>query len=100
MFGGTEITGDKGVYTLMPNEEGKLGPKARKKKNDQNEVWSMVKVRRNMNDFDWRLYKTTMLSALQGDEQAAQTKEMNKKFDTADAEYTTFRNEVRTGWPR
>ena len=96
MFGGTEITGDKGVYTLMPNEEGKLGPKARKKKNDQNEVWSMVKIRRNMNDFDWRLYKTTMLSALQGDDQAAQTKEMNKKFDTADAEYTTFRNEVRT----
>lgn len=100
MFGGKEVSGAKGVYTLEPNEEsvtgdvtpgGGLSASGRQKKDDQNEIWSMVKTRRNMSEGDWNSFTTTMLAGI-GD--AAQKKDMLKKFAVADGEYRTFRNDV------
>jgi hypothetical protein len=49
MFGGDEILSqNSGEYLVKPKEEKNLSEKGKKIKNDQNEVWSMVKIRRNM----------------------------------------------------
>ncbi len=100
MFGGKEVSGAKGVYTLQPNEEsvtgdvtpgGGLSPEGRQKKDDQNEIWSMVKTRRNMTEGEWTLFGNTMLAGI---EEPGQRKDMLKKFALADSEYRTFRNDV------
>ncbi|MDG0977008.1 DUF4157 domain-containing protein [Ilumatobacter sp.] len=97
MFGGTQVKGTKeGEYRIKPTEEGveeggQLSDEGQKKKDDQNEIWSMVKIRRNMNSLDWEDYKQILLNGL---DSASQDKEMRKKFAVADSEYKAFRNDV------
>ena len=63
MFGGTEISGarasthstQRGIGHRRVAPGGGLSESGRQKKNDQNEIWSMVKTRRNMSEVDWRL---------------------------------------------
>jgi hypothetical protein len=95
MFGGPQVPGTKqGEYRIKPTEEGgELSDEGQKKKDDQNEIWSMVKIRRNMNSPDWKDYKQILLDGLDSD---SQDTEMRKKFAVADAEYKSFSNDVAT----
>ena len=93
MFGGPQVAGTKaGEYRIKPTEEGgQLSDEGQKRKDDQNEIWSMVKIRRNMNSLDWEDYKQILLNGLDTDSQGT---EMRKKFAVADSEYKAFRNDV------
>jgi hypothetical protein len=98
MFGGQEVQGAAGIFTVKPTSESEaltgqaLSQKNQKKKDDQNEVWSMVKIRRNMTAVDWNIYKASVLGGMSD---AAQISEMRRKFDRVDAEYQTFHNTVQ-----
>ncbi|MGK0274826.1 MAG: hypothetical protein ACI9N0_001207 [Ilumatobacter sp.] len=100
MFGGTQMAATAGEYRIKPREEGVLSDGGQKKKDDQNEIWSMVKIRRNMNRLDWEHYKQILLKGLDSDSgelgPVSQVDEMCKKFAVADAEYKSFRNDVKT----
>lgn len=88
MFLGNKISSDKeGEYLVKPNEEFDLSPEAKVKKNDQNEVWSMVKIRRNMDPSDWVAYKNSVLLDLPESESI----NMQRKFMDAELEYNTFK---------
>jgi len=98
MFGGKEVRGEAGVFTVKPTSESEvltgqsLSKQNQKKKDDQNEVWSMVKIRRNMTAVDWNIY---IASVLGGISDVAQINEMKRKFALVDAEYKTFHNTVQ-----
>lgn len=92
MFGGKEIESTKvGEKLVKPKEEFEgeinLSEKGKNKKNDQNEVWSMVKIRRNMEPSDWVAYKNAALLDLPEAERIT----MQRKFMDVDLEYNTFR---------
>ncbi|MEY3321574.1 MAG: hypothetical protein RLZZ417_1157 [Bacteroidota bacterium] len=88
MFGGDEILSqNSGEYLVKPKEEKNLSEKGKKIKNDQNEVWSMVKIRRNMQPSDWVDYKNALLSDLPEKENV----EMQRKFMDVELEYNTFK---------
>jgi hypothetical protein len=88
MFGGDEILSqNSGEYLVKPKEEKNLSEKGKKIKNDQNEVWSMVKIRRNMQPSDWVAYKNALLSDLPEKENV----EMQRKFMDVELEYNTFK---------
>ena len=88
MFLGNQISSDKeGEYLVKPNEEFDLSPEAKVKKNNQNEVWSMVKIRRNMDPSDWVAYKNSVLLDLPESESI----NMQRKFMDAELEYNTFK---------
>ncbi|MFM2374994.1 MAG: hypothetical protein RLZZ165_90 [Bacteroidota bacterium] len=93
MFGGDGKLNDENVYTVTPKEEEQLSDEGKKKKDDQNEVWSMVKIRRNMTPLEWASYTADILKGLEG----GQAREMQKKFDLANHEYTIFRQTVDAG---
>jgi hypothetical protein len=110
MFKPTEIIEDK-VVKKTPTSEAKtstgreLSAANQKKKDDKNEVWAMVKIRRNMEGDDWETYKTQLLSSItspapeslspqQLQEESAQRAELISKFADVDTEYTTFHNTV------
>lgn len=54
------------------------------------EVWSLVKVRRNLSDEEWQTYTGTITRSLQGPELVA----MQGKLDEADREYRKFEANV------
>jgi len=88
MFGGNEIASSvEGEYLVKPKEEKNLSEKGAKIKNDQNEVWSMVKIRRNMEPSDWVAYKNALLSDLPQKESL----EMERKFMDVELEYNAFK---------
>lgn len=66
MFGGDQVDSEvEGEYRVKPKEEKNLSEKGAKLKNDQNEVWSMVKIRRNMEPSDWVTYKNALYQICQ-----------------------------------
>jgi hypothetical protein len=88
MFLGDQIKStNEGEYLVKPKEEFDLSPEAKVKKNDQNEVWSMVKIRRNMDPSDWVAYKNSVLLDLPESESV----NMQRKFMDAELEYNTFK---------
>ena len=88
MFGGDQVDSEvEGEYRVKPKEEKNLSEKGAKIKNDQNEVWSMVKIRRNMEPSDWVTYKNALLSDLPEKENV----EMQRKFMDVELEYNTFK---------
>jgi hypothetical protein len=99
MFGTTEVAGDKkkGEVAYNITSEAKkltgkeLSKDGQKKKDEQNEVWSLVKIRRNMNNRQWLEYKFLTISAIKAIEEKEQTE---KAFVTANQEFHTFEKEV------
>lgn len=93
MFGGTEIEGEAGVATYKPNAEAE--PKselAKQDRDDANEIWSMVKIRRNMTPQEWETYKTESLAAITASpDQVAST---TKLYGKVEQEYATFKAAV------
>ncbi len=74
MFGGDQVAGKKGVATYSPREEEKLTPEGKVSKDDQNEIWSMVKIRRNMvDDVEWAEYKSSILNNITDDKELQDT---------------------------
>lgn len=61
------------------------------KRTKKMEVWSLVKVRRNMSPEEWTAYTTQTLAALT--EEPART-DMEAKLTQADAEYASFASKV------
>ena len=99
MFGSTEISeaGSRDIVKSANSEaisstEKDLSPENQKKKDDRNEVWSMVKIRRNMTLKDWEFYKNAQLNLLDDNQQEKAS--MDKKFADVDSEYTTFHRTV------
>jgi len=99
MFRPTELS-DEGAKNIvmaptseaMDTTDSELTPENQKRKDGRNEVWSMVKIRRNMTQDDWDTYKEHVLLGIQNNE--AEKKETLIKFSEVDAEYTTFYNTV------
>jgi hypothetical protein len=96
MFGGDETT-EGSELRIKPTEEGELGPANQKKKDDQNEIWSMVKIRRNMTPAEWVAYKTMVIDDLTDDDSGMDDArdEMNRRFETVEANYESYENNVR-----
>jgi hypothetical protein len=76
----------------MDTTEVELNPENQKRKDDRNEVWSMVKIRRNMTEDDWDTYTEHVLLGIEDNQ--AEKDETLIKFSEVDAEYTTFYNTV------
>jgi hypothetical protein len=76
----------------MDTTKSELNPENQKRKDGRNEVWSMVKIRRNMTQDDWDTYKAHVLLGIEGNQ--AEKDETLLKFSEVDAEYTTFYNTV------
>ena len=98
MFGAIKTSGESKDVVMSANSEavsstGKdLNPENQKRKDDRNEVWSMVKIRRNMTPRDWETYKGHLLEGLGDDRDSIA--EMQQKFSEVDREYTTFNKTV------
>jgi hypothetical protein len=76
----------------MDTTKSELNPENQKRKDDRNEVWSMVKIRRNMTQDDWDTYKEDLLLGIEDNQ--TEKDETLIKFSEVDAEYTTFYNTV------
>ena len=93
MFGGDQVKGKKGVATYSPREEEGLTPEGMVSKDDQNEIWSMVKIRRNMtDDVEWAEYKATILSQITDDKELQDTA---KKCAVVEREFRKFDASVK-----
>ena len=99
MFKPTELSakGAKNIVMAPTSEamdttEVELNPENQKRKDDRNEVWSMVKIRRNMTEDDWDTYTEHVLLGIEDNQ--AEKDETLIKFSEVDAEYTTFYNTV------
>jgi hypothetical protein len=80
------------VRTITPKPEvEKMSVEAEKERTKKMEVWSLVKVRRNMNDKEWASYFAMTLNSLT-DESVRD--EMEQKLLNADFEYQTFKLRV------
>lgn len=79
---------------INPGEEvSEMSPEAKKKRDDRMMVWSFVKVRRNIEDSQWREYKDKMLAAYKSEAERAN---MQKTLDEADFEFMKFKMTIRT----
>ena len=93
MFGGNQVSGEEGIVTYTPREEEKLSPEGMVEKDDQNEIWSMVKIRRNMtDDVEWAEYKSTILSQITDDKERQETA---KKCAVVEKEFAKFDASVK-----
>jgi hypothetical protein len=93
MFGGDQVAGKKGVVTYSPREEEVLTPEGMVSKDDQNEIWSMVKIRRNMvDDVEWAEYKSSILLGITDDKEQADTA---KKCAVVEKEFAKFDASVK-----
>lgn len=99
MFRPTELSAEGAKNIIMaPTSEAmdttksELNAENQKRKDDRNEVWSMVKIRRNMTQDDWDTYKEHVLLGIEDNQ--AEKDETLIKFSEVDAEYTTFYNTV------
>lgn len=72
-----------------------LSAKKQKEKDEKLEVWSMVKIRRNMTPAEWTGYKTEMLTSI-GSETAAEDKrmKMTMQFGEVDKEHLEWESTV------
>lgn len=77
-------------YTPKPEVKG-MSKQAVEERDDKMEVWSLVKVRRNMEQTEWDSYVRQTLSVLP--DGTAKTK-MKNKLDQAALEYAKFRDAV------
>jgi hypothetical protein len=90
--------GDKNIV-MTPTSEAidttkkELSSDNQKKKDGRNEVWSMVKIRRNMTEYDWDTYKEHVLIGI--DDSRAEKEKTLAKFSEVDAEYAMFYNTVK-----
>ena len=89
MHGKTEVRGEASVATYGANAEAApISEGAKEKRADKNELWSTVKIRRNLSDKSWESYKKTYLSNLEGnDSQIAATSQL---FDQVDIKHSAF----------
>lgn len=93
MFGGDQIKGEDGVVTYKPKEEFDLDEAGIEKKDAQNEVWSMVKIRRNMTAGEWGTYKDSILSGISD---PAEAKIVEKRCAVVEKEFAKFDESVKT----
>ena len=90
--------GDKNIV-MSPTSEAmdttkkELSADNQKNKDGRNEVWSMVKIRRNMTQDDWDTYKEHVLIGI--DDSRAEKENTLAKFSEVDAEYAMFYNTVK-----
>ena len=83
-----------GVRTITPKPEVQgLSVEAEKERTRKMEIWSLVKVRRNMDGKEWESYCAMTLSSLT--DKSVQD-EMEQKLLDADFEYQTFKLRVET----
>jgi hypothetical protein len=93
MHGKTEVQGEATVATYAANAEAAPSTEAGKaKRADKNELWSTVKIRRNLSDISWLDYKTTYLSNLEGNE--SQIAASEQLFDQVDIKHSEFKTRV------
>ena len=92
MFGGNQIEGEAGEATYQPRVEFALDEAGTAKKDDQNEVWSMVKIRRNLTAEEWSSYKASILADIM---EVDQHKDMEKKMALVEREYNKFDQSVQ-----
>jgi hypothetical protein len=93
MFGAVQSASSiSGVVNYIPKEEEIISAEGMLKKDNQNEVWSLVKIRRNMEDpADWADYKGEILSQISS---PVEMKATLKRFSAADREYAAFEKSV------
>lgn len=100
MFGSTDITNPDDIRNIKKSATSEalkttgleLNAPNQKRKDHRNEVWSMVKIRRNMRPDEWESYKRTQRELIEdGAEESAATE---RKFDEVDLEYRSFHNTV------
>lgn len=97
MFGASETINDQSV-TKTPRSEDisstgqSLNSNNQQIKDQQNETWSLVKIRRNMTEDEWRLYQGTITDFLNGIPSLVE--DMKQKFEKANSEYDFFRTVI------
>jgi hypothetical protein len=83
-----------GVRTITPKPEVEgMTPAAERERTKKMEVWSLVKIRRNMSPEEWSSYQEMTLGSLTD---GAVRAEMQQKLLEAEFEYQTFRLRVET----
>ncbi len=85
---GTKFKNNK--LTIIPGSEILLTGAHLKQKNEQMEVWSLVKIRRNLDDNQWEMYKLNLLDHLQERKREL----IIYKFTRAEIEFNNFRESV------
>ena len=82
-----------GTRTIKPGAEvKKMSGADQLERTKRMEVWSLVKVRRNLNEAEWESYKAKTLVGLTEDAAHA---DMKAKLEAADREHTKFREQVK-----
>jgi hypothetical protein len=90
---GEALNQSGGTMNITPGKEvGKMTKQAEKERDDDMEIWSLVKVARNMDKTQWTDYATQTTKNLTGDAKTA----MQNKLDTAWARCTNFKDRVTT----
>lgn len=90
---GEALSQSGGTMNITPGKEvSKMSKQAEKERDDDMEIWSLVKIARNMTLDQWKGYATQTTKNLTGDTKTA----MQNKLDTAWARCTNFKGRVAT----
>lgn len=82
------------TVTFTPNSEvDGMSDEGRTERDDKMEVWSLVKIRRNMSVDEWESYCKQQIDTFSPADAAGRSK-MKNKLDSANLEYTIFRKKV------
>ena len=92
IHGSSKVVDDGGTRTITPAAEvAGMSEDDQLRRTQKMEVWSLVKVRRNLSDDEWATYRAKTLAGLT--DEAAHAA-MEKKLLDADTEHTKFRTKV------
>jgi hypothetical protein len=89
---GEDSAGPTKVRTIKPGTEVRLTESDELIRIRKMEVWSLVKVRRNLSDAEWVTYRDATLKPLTD---AAASAEMASKLSEADTEHSIFKTKVK-----
>ena len=88
------LDSESGVRTIKPKAEVEnMSAEAEKERTKKMEIWSLVKIRRNMSPEEWVSYEEMTLGSITD---RGTRDEMNQKLIEADFEYQTFKLRVET----
>jgi hypothetical protein len=98
MHGQTEVKEPQNdsIATFNPEPEKRSqlsDPIAKQERNDRLEIWSLVKIRRNLTKVQWEEFKSKILMKIS---EGRDSKAMQEKLLMADSEYQQFSNGVKT----
>jgi len=98
MHGQTEVKEpeNNAIATFNPEPEKRSqlsDQKVHQERNDRLEIWSLVKIRRNLNEVQWERFQSEILTSIS---EGRDSKAMQDKLSNADQEYKQFQEKVKT----